>query len=278
MYKDSGRVIQEKANVLWNVANTISGLYKPHEYGLVILPMAIIQNGSSLFTGDAGSGPSEIRRYLIENDWLDAIIQLPTDSFYNTGIATYVWLVTKSKPAARRGKVQLIDASACCEARRKSIGNKRNDITEAARQLIAKAYKARADEDYTAAVDGKALVAKSRVFEGSAFGYTKITVESPLLENGKTVLKKGKPVADAAKRDTENVPLGVDIKAYMVKEVLPYNKAAWIDPSKNKVGYEIPFTRTFYEYKSIESAAAIAKRIQQSEKTLMAGLKELFGK
>lgn len=240
--------------------------------------MAIIQNGSSLFTGDAGSGPSEIRRYLIENDWLDAIIQLPTDSFYNTGIATYVWLVTKSKPAARRGKVQLIDASACCEARRKSIGNKRNDITEAARQLIAKAYKARADEDYTAAVDGKALVAKSRVFEGSAFGYTKITVESPLLENGKTVLKKGKPVADAAKRDTENVPLGVDIKAYMVKEVLPYNKAAWIDPSKNKVGYEIPFTRTFYEYKSIESAAAIAKRIQQSEKTLMAGLKELFGK
>lgn len=239
--------------------------------------MAIIQNGSSLFTGDAGSGPSEIRRYLIENDWLDAIIQLPTDSFYNTGIATYVWLVTKTKPSARRGKVQLIDASACCEARRKSIGNKRNDITDAARKLITKAYKARADEDYTVTVGGKNLVAKSRVFDGTAFGYTKITVETPLLEKGKPVLKKGKPVADTAKRDTENVPLGMDIDAYMAKEVLPYNPQAWVDSAKNKVGYEIPFTRTFYEYKQIEPAAVIAKRIQQREKTLMAGLKELFG-
>ena len=102
--------------------------------------MAIIQNGSSLFSGDAGSGQSEIRRYLIENDWLDAIVQLPNDSFYNTGIATYIWIITKDKEEKRVGKVQLIDASNCYESRRKNIGNKRVDITDNARNLILKAY------------------------------------------------------------------------------------------------------------------------------------------
>ena len=222
--------------------------------------MAIIQNGSSLFTGDAGSGPSEIRRYLIENDWLDAIIQLPNDSFYNTGIATYVWIIAKAKPKSRRGKVQLIDASACCEARRKPIGNKRSDITVAARALVVKAYKTGLDGELTGKTsDGQPLVVKSRVFDGRAFGYTKIAVVSK------------------TDKDTENVPLGEDIDAYMKREVLPYNPGAKVDPKKSKVGYEIPFTKTFYAYKKIEPAADIAKRIEAHEKKLMSDLKELFG-
>ena len=235
--------------------------------------MAIIQNGSSLFSGDAGSGPSEIRRHIIENDWLEAIIQLPNDSFYNTGIATYVWVVTKSKSRERKGKVQLIDASKCCEARRKSIGNKRVDITEAARALIVKAYCAFKTETYKS--DG--MVCKSHIFVNSAFGFTKIVVESPLMEGGRKVEKKGRVVADTSKRDTENVPLGEDIGEYMKREVLPYNPDAWVDETKSKVGYEIPFTRTFYEYKKIEPSADIAKRIKEHESRLAATLDKLFG-
>jgi len=235
--------------------------------------MAIIQNGSSLFSGDAGSGPSEIRRYIIENDWLEAIIQLPNDSFYNTGIATYVWVVTKAKSRERKGKVQLIDASKCCEARRKSIGNKRVDITEAARALIVKAYCAFKTETYK--LDG--MVCKSHIFVNSAFGFTKIVVESPLVEGGRKVEKKGRVVADTSKRDTENVPLGEDIGEYMKREVLPYNPDAWVDETKSKVGYEIPFTRTFYEYKKIEPSADIAKRIKEHESRLAATLGKLFG-
>ena len=239
--------------------------------------MAIIQNGSSLFSGDAGSGPSEIRRHIIENDWLEAIIQLPNDSFYNTGIATYVWVVTKSKPKARVGKVQLIDASKCCEARRKSIGNKRVDISEAARALIVKAYCDFKTKSYRSGNGTGEIVCKSHIFTNSAFGYTKIVVESPLIEGGKKVLKKGRPVADTSKRDTENVPLGEDIGEYMKREVLPYNPDAWVDEAKSKVGYEIPFTRTFYEYKAIEPADTIAARIKEHEARLADGLKKLFG-
>ena len=239
--------------------------------------MAIIQNGSSLFSGDAGSGPSEIRRHIIENDWLEAIIQLPNDSFYNTGIATYVWVITKAKPRERKGKVQLIDASKCCEARRKSIGNKRVDISEAARALIVKAYCDFKTRSYCSENGTGELICKSHIFTNSAFGYTKIVVESPLIEGGKKVLKKGRPVADTSKRDTENVPLGEDLGAYMKREVLPYNPEAWVDEAKSKVGYEIPFTRTFYEYKAIEPAEAIAARIKEHEARLADGLKKLFG-
>ena len=242
--------------------------------------MAIIQNGSSLFTGDAGSGQSEIRRYLIENDWLDAIVQLPNDSFYNTGIATYIWIITKDKSSEHIGKVQLIDASKCYESRRKSIGNKRVDITEACRDLIVKAYGEYRDNTYEQNLaSGASIVCKSRVLDSIALGYNKITVESPLLdEEGNKVLKKGKPVADPKKRDTENVPLDEDMDAYFVREVLPYNPDAWIDKSKTKVGYEIPFTRTFYEYKEIEPASQIAQRIEEHEHALMQKLHDLFGK
>ena len=242
--------------------------------------MAIIQNGSSLFTGDAGSGQSEIRRYLIENDWLDAIVQLPNDSFYNTGIATYIWIITKDKPEEHIGKVQLIDASKCYEPRRKSIGNKRVDITDVCRELIVKAYGAYADHTYQRELEsGAHIVCKSRVLDSVSLGYNKIVVETPEMdENGQPVRKRGKPVADTSKRDTENVPLDEDMDSYLSREVLPYNPHAWIDRSKTKVGYEIPFTLTFYEYKPIEPAAEIAKRIEAHEQSLMQKLHDLFGK
>lgn len=242
--------------------------------------MAIIQNGSSLFTGDAGSGQSEIRRYLIENDWLDAIVQLPNDSFYNTGIATYIWIVTKNKPESHRERVLLIDASKCYEARRKPIGNKRVDITESCRNLIIKAYGEYCDKDYEETIaEGKAIVCKSRRLDSVALGYNKIVVETPLLDEvGTTVLKKGKPVPDTSKRDAESVPLDEDMDAYFVREVLPFNPNAWIDKSKTKIGYEIPFTRTFYEYKKLEPATDIAHRIESHELSLMRKLHDLFGK
>ncbi len=241
--------------------------------------MAIIQNGSSLFTGDADSGPSRIRQHLIENDWLDAIVQLPNDSFYNTGIATYVWLVTKDKPASHEGRVLLIDASQCFEPRRKPIGNKRVDITDACRALIVRAYGEYATDDYSETLDnGRVVTCRARLMDNDDLGYRKITVESPVVDaDGHPVLKKGKAVADADRRDTENVPLKEDIDDYLAREVLPYNPDAWIDKSKTKVGYEIPFTRVFYVYKELEKAADIADRIRAHERSLMDRLNALFG-
>ena len=254
----------------------LNGVAKLKETGR----MAIIQNGSSLFSGDAGSGQSEIRRYLIENDWLDAIIQLPNDSFYNTGIATYIWIVTKNKDEKRLGRVQLIDASNCYESRRKNIGNKRVDLTTDCRNLILRAYDEYSDKDYEEKTEnGNSIICKSKILDSVDLGYNKITVESPLLdENGETVKdKKGKTQADSNRRDYENVPLDEDIDKYFEREVLPYNKAAWIDKSKTKVGYEIPFTRTFYVYKQLEKADEIASRIEWHEKSLMEKLRKLFG-
>lgn len=240
--------------------------------------MAIIQNGSSLFTGDAGSGQSEIRRYLIENDWLDAIVQLPNDSFYNTGIATYIWLVNKDKPQERKGKVQLIDASKCCQSRRKPIGNKRVDIAENSRTMIVQAYGEYRTETYEGTEeDGKQIVCKSKILDSVSLGYRKVVVETPIYnEKGTPVLKRGKKVADTAKRDTENIPLPEEVEEYISREVLPYNPDAWVDEGKTKIGYEIPFTRTFYEYAPIEPSADIAVRIAEREQNLMAKLHELF--
>lgn len=240
--------------------------------------MAIIQNGSSLFTGDAGSGQSNIRQYLIENDWLDAIIQLPNDSFYNTGIATYIWLITRNKPQERLGRVQLIDASQCYEPRRKSIGSKRVDITEACRDLVVQAYGANRSENYTVQTEsGRRIVCKSKVLDNVSFGYAKVVVETPLYNSDDTkVLKRGKPVADASRRDTENIPLSMDIDEYMQQEVRPYNPDAWVDTGKTKIGFEIPFTRVFYEYKPIEPAEDIARRIETREHSLTQKLRALF--
>ena len=239
--------------------------------------MAIIQNGSPLFSGDAGSGPSNIRQYILENDWLDCIIQLSTDMFMNTGISTYIWVLSKDKPAHRAGKVQLIDASHCFEPRRKSIGTKRNDITNACRELIVTAYGEFANGKVYG--DKNGIYCESKVFESVEFGYNKIVVERPQRDvAGNIILKRGKPVPDTSLRDTENVPLVQDIDAYFAREVLPYAPDAWIDHSKTKVGYEIPMTRYFYEYQAPEAVEDIVARITALEQDISAGLAELFHK
>lgn len=239
--------------------------------------MAIIQNGSPLFSGDAGSGPSNIRQYILENDWLDAIIQLSTDQFMNTGISTYIWVLSKNKPSYRAGKVQLIDASHCYEHRRKSIGYKRNDITDTCRELIVKAY----GEYKNNAIygDKSGMYCESKIFETVEFGYNKIVVERPQRDkNGNIVKKNGKLVADVSLRDTENVPLDEDIDKYFEREVLPYAPDAWIDKKKTKVGYEIPMTRYFYEYKAPESTESIVERINGLERDIATSLNALFDK
>jgi len=236
--------------------------------------MTIIQNGSSLFTGDAGSGPSEIRRYIIENDLLDAIIQLPTDLFYNTGIATYIWVITKSKDQKRSNKVQLIDASKCFVKRRKNIGNKRVDLDDKCIELITKVY----DEFLTKEYDENGLHVESKVLDNQDFGYTKVTVETPLMdENGKEILKKGKVQPDKSKRDTETIPLKEDIEDYFKKNVLPYNPKAYMDRTMDKIGYEIPFTRLFYKFVAPTPSDEIYKEIKDLEEEESKLMKELFG-
>jgi type I restriction enzyme M protein len=212
----------------------------------------IVLNGSPLFTGGAGSGESEIRRYVLENDLVEAIIALPTDMFYNTGISTYVWIVSNRKPNVRQGKVQLIDASSFWQKMRKSLGSKRKELSAEQIDEITRLF-----GDFKEAsleVDGS-KVPISRIFDNEDFGYYTITVERPERDaDGNVVLGlkgkgKGKPVPDASLRDTENVPLSDDIADYFKREVLPHSPDAWIDPDKTKVGYEIPFNRHFYVFK-----------------------------
>ena len=247
----------------------------------------IVLNGSPLFTGGAGSGESEIRRYVLENDLLEAIVALPTDMFYNTGIATYVWIISNRKPEARRGKVQLIDGSSMWRKMRKSLGSKRKEMSDEhiatvtklfggfTEALLATSFDADGKEiarDVVIAGEpvplapegGRVKVAPlSRIFPNSAFGYRTITVERPLRdEAGKIVVgqrgkAKGKPQADSALRDTENVPLSVEIETYFAREVLPHAADAWIDTDKTKVGYEIPFTRHFYVFEPPRPLAEI---------------------
>ena len=239
--------------------------------------MAIIQNGSPLFSGDAGSGPSNIRQYILENDWLDCIIQLSTDMFMNTGISTYIWILSKDKPAYRAGKVQLIEASHCFEPRRKNIGTKRNDITDLCRELMVQAYGDFKHEEVYG--DKNGIYCESKIFDSVEFGYNKIVVERPLRdENGELILKKGKKQPDAPLRDTENVPLDQDVDAYFEREVLPFAPDAWIDHKKTKVGYEIPMTRYFYEYQAPESVETIVERIKTLEADISASLDALFPK
>ena len=243
----------------------------------------IVLNGSPLFTGGAGSGESEIRRWIIENDWLEAIVALTPDMFYNTGIATYIWLVTNKKDEARKGKVQLINGAEYYRKMRKSLGSKRkelgdNDIArlveihgrfeelrhvkvlDAEGKTTIETLEA-ADKPIPIASDGGKVETfmVSRIFDNADFGYSTITVERPLKnEQGEIEKdKKGKVKADAKLRDTENVPLKEDIEAYFKREVLPHVPDAWIDHDKTKVGYEIPFSRHFYQYNSPRSLEEI---------------------
>ena len=237
--------------------------------------MAIIQNGSPLFKGDAGSGESNIRGYLLENDWLEAIVQIPNDMFYNTGIATYIWMVTKDKAVERAGKVQLIDASKCCEKRRKSLGNKRNEFTDRCIDLIAQAYLAFADGVYE---DGE-LVVESKVKDNEDFKFTKVAVERPLKdEQGNPILKKGKPQPDKSLKDTENIPFKQDIEAYMQANVYPYAPDAWVDEKASKTGYEIPFTREFYKYVAPRKSDEIFAHLQELEQQETALMAKIMGR
>ncbi len=227
--------------------------------------IAIIFNGSPLFTGDAGSGESNIRKWIIEGDMLEAIVALPTELFYNTGIATYLWIVTNRKPEERKGKVQLINALDFYQKMRKSLGNKRNYITPEQIEEIT--------ELYTKLRRGK----KVKVFDNADFGYTKVTVERPLVEDGKTVKdKKGNPKPDSKLRDYEKIPLKDDIDEYFKREVLPHVPDAWMDRSKDKVGYEISFTKYFYEYKPLRSLGDIKTDILALEDETEGLLKEIL--
>lgn len=247
----------------------------------------IVLNGSPLFTGGAGSGESEIRRYVLENDLVEAIIALPTDMFYNTGIATYVWIVCNHKPKARKGLVQLIDASSFWQKMRKSLGSKRRELSEEHIQDITKLFGAGVEAQLATLFDaegketgreivlsgskapeapkgGKVKLAPlSRLFKTEAFGFSTITIERPMRgEDGEIILGtkgkfKGKQQPDSSLRDTENVPLTEDVETYFKREVLPHAPDAWIDHEKTKVGYEIPFNRHFYVFEPPRPLAEI---------------------
>ncbi len=213
----------------------------------------IVLNGSPLFTGGAGSGESEIRRYVLENDLLEAIIGLPTDMFYNTGISTYIWIVTNRKPKHRKGKVQLIDASDMWQKMRKSLGSKRKELSDEHIEEITRLFgnaKKKSKKD-----DEGFDIPISRIFKNAEFGYQTLTVERPLLDDDGNVVtesrgkRKGKSKPDSKLRDTEEVPLGEDIDEYFEREVVPHVPDAWIDEDKTKIGYEIPFNRHFYVFK-----------------------------
>ncbi len=270
----------------------------------------IVLNGSPLFTGGAGSGESEIRRYVLENDLVEAIIGLPTDMFYNTGIATYVWILSNKKSEDRKGRVQLIDASSFWQKMRKSLGSKRKEMSDEHIALVTKLFGEFVEAEMVTAfdADGQALgeaklitsegkpfeivmplpaggkykrVPISRLFKNEEFGYTTITVERPLRdEAGEVVLgtkgkQKGKPQPDSGLRDTENVPLSADIQAYFEREVLPHAKDAWIDETKSKVGYEIPFNRHFYVFEPPRSLQAIDAELKTVSANIMKMLEEL---
>ena len=236
----------------------------------------IVLNGSPLFTGGAGSGESEIRRYVLENDLVEAIIGLPTDMFYNTGISTYVWILSNHKPEPRKGKLQLIDASSFWQKMRKSLGSKRKELGDEHIAEITRLF----GNFQEASKDGAPI---SRIFKNEDFGYRTITVERPLRdEAGKLVLAtkgklKGKPQPDSELRDTENVPLSENVDTYFKREVLPHVPDAWIDHEKTKVGYEIPFNRHFYVFKPprpLEEIDAELKAVSARIMTMLEGLAE----
>lgn len=259
----------------------LNGLAKLKDNGI----MAIVQDASPLYKGNPGKGEDDYRRYVIENDWLDAIVQLSTDSFVNTGITTYIWLFDKHKPMTHRGKVLLIDASKAFVKRRKGIGEKKNDITETCRNLIVSAYGNWSDGEYSGiSEDGTEINVETRLFNSDEFGFSRITVCTPERDDAGNVVRnrKGIPIIAVDENgnkmtDTEDVPLGQDIDEYVTREVEPYNPGAFVDRKKTTIGYSIPFTRAFYKYKELEPATVIAERILEHEKSLAASLESLFG-
>jgi len=230
--------------------------------------VAIILNGSPLFSGDAGSGESEIRRYVLENNLLEAIVALPDQMFYNTGIYSYIWMLSKNKTKKRNKKVQLINATGFWDEQKpKSLGNKRKYISSAHRDKIVEIYSDFEENEY------------SKILDASDFGYRKVTVERPLKDDkGDPVIKKGRIQPDPSLRDTENIPLKEDIEEYFRREVLPYVPDAWIDHDKTKIGYEIPFTRYFYKYTPPRKSQEILAEIIEIEDDIKDTLAALLGR
>jgi type I restriction enzyme M protein len=228
--------------------------------------IAIVFNGSPLFTGDAGGGESEIRKWIIEHDMLEAIVGLPDQLFYNTGISTYIWIVTNKKPGKRRGKVQLINAVGFSEKMRKSLGNKRNFITDEQIADITQMYTEYQESEHC------------KIFDNNYFGYTKVTVERPLRDEKGNVVSdnKGNPKADSSLRDNESIPLTENIEEYFKREVLPHVPDAWMDRSKDKIGYEISFTKYFYKFEPLRPLSDITADILELERETEGLLKEII--
>jgi type I restriction enzyme M protein len=217
--------------------------------------IGVVFNGSPLFTGDSGSGESEIRKWIIENDWLECIVSLPDQLFFNTGISTYIWIVTNNKRPNRKGKVQLIDGSSFFKTMKKSLGSKRKYVDDTQREEILQTYEKFEENEF------------SKIFDNEFFGYTKVPIEQPQVENGQIVRdKKGSPKPDSKLRDYERVPLSEDIEQYFSREVEPHLPNSWIDFDKSKEGYEINFTKYFYKYKPLRSSEDITRDLLELDK------------
>ena len=219
--------------------------------------IGIVFNGSPLFTGDSGSGESEIRKWIIENDWLECVVSLPDQLFFNTGISTYIWIVSNTKKSNRKGKVQLIDGSSYFKMMKKSLGNKRKYLDDNHRKEIIDLYTKFEESEF------------SKIYPNQFFGYTKVTIEQPLLENGLVVKdKSGNPKSDSKLRDYERVPLSDDIEEYYEREVLPHLPNSWMNRDKDSVGYEINFTKYFYKYKPLRSLEDITTDLLELDNEL----------
>lgn len=216
--------------------------------------IGIVFNGSPLFSGDCGSGESEIRKWIIESDWLECIVQLPDQLFFNTGITTYLWILSKEKSKQRKGKIQLIDGSKFYQPLKKSLGNKRKEISDFGRQNILKQYREFSESEI------------SKIFPNEFFGYRKLIIEQPLVKDGKVVIdKKGSPKPDGSLRDSERIPLDENINEYYKREVKPHLPNSWVDIDKTQVGYEINFTKYFYNYVPLRSVNEILKDLLELE-------------
>lgn len=228
-----------------------------------------VHNGSSLFTGDAGSGESNARRYMIENDLVEAIIALPEKMFYNTGIGTFIWVLSNRKEERRKGKIQLIDATAIKTPLRKNMGEKNCELSPAQRQEIVRIFMAFEESEI------------SKIFPNSEFGYWKVSVQQPLLdEQGNPALdKKGRIQPDKAKADTEIIPFRYEggIEAFMDAEVRPYAPGAYIDPKATKIGYELSFTKYFYKSVQLRPMEDIVADLKALEKEMDGMLAEILG-
>jgi len=227
--------------------------------------IGMVTNGSPLFTGAAGSGESEIRKWIIENDWLEAIVSLPDQLFFNTGISTYLWIVTNKKSDKRKGMVQLIDGSSFFKQMKKSLGNKRKEITDKNRDKFLETFLSFEETKF------------SKIYPNDFFGYTKVRIEQPLIENGKIVTtKKGEPKPDSKKRDYERIPLSDDIDEYYTREVKPHLPDSWMDRNMDQVGYEINFTKYFYIFKPLRSLEEITRDLLKLEEESEGLMREML--